>query len=183
MPYRNVLLLVLFLTAVPVHATVIVPAELREVVNGSDLIAYGRVAATTVEWSDDRKRIDTIVSLQVGTYLKGNAGSTLVFKVPGGQIGRFRNVMVGAPQFAVGEEAVIFLTARGDGHPFVFGLNQGVFRVRLDGQSRRIVIPPALLAVRSEPETVVRGTARPLALETFGAHVQTILAETARSVR
>jgi hypothetical protein len=161
-------------------ATVIAPAEFREIVNGADIIAYGRVSDTTVEMSDDRKLVDTLVTMQVGTYLKGGPGETLVFKVPGGQVGRFRNVMVGAPQFVAGEEAVVFLNVRGSGLPIVFGLNQGVFRVRLDDQTkRRVVTPPALMARGEAPEAIVRGSVerRPVPLETFGAQVQTVLAE------
>ena len=164
------------------NATVLVPAEFREIVNGADIIAYGRVVETTVESSDDRKEVDTLVTLRVGTYLKGGPGDTIVFKVPGGQVGRYRNVTVGAPRFVVGEEAVVFLNVRNGGTPFVFGLNQGVFRVRLDTRSnRRLVVPPVMAAAGSEPETVVRGAAarRPVALETFGVQVQTVLGEAA----
>jgi hypothetical protein len=179
--FHRVCVLVL-MCAMPVvlRATVIVPAEFREIVNGADIIAYGRVVETSVESSDDRKRVDTLVTLHVGTYLKGGPGDTIVFRVPGGQIGRFRNVMVGAPQFAVGEETVVFLNVREGDHPFVFGLNQGVFRVRIDDQTkRRVVTPPVLAARSSTPEIVVRGAAdrRPLPLETFGAQVQTVVAE------
>jgi hypothetical protein len=184
---RAVVLLVIYLIPVALGATVIVPAEFREIVNGADIIAYGRVSDTTVEMSDDRKVVDTLVTMQVGTYLKGGPGETLMFKVPGGQVGRFRNVMVGAPQFAAGEEAVVFLNVRGSGLPIVFGLNQGVFRVRLDDQTkRRVVTPPALMARGEASEVIVRGSAerRPLPLETFGAQVQTVLTEAgARGVR
>jgi hypothetical protein len=178
--YRAVPLLLVCLVPAVLRATVIVPAEFREIVIGSDIIAYGRVMETTVEMSDDRKRVDTLVTLQVGTYLKGGPGDTLVFRVPGGQIGRFRNVMVGAPEFVAGEEAVVFLNVRGSDHPFVFGLNQGVFRVRLDDRTkRRVVTPPALMARGETPEIVVRGSPSraPVPLETFGAQVQTVLAE------
>jgi hypothetical protein len=180
MLYRAVLVLMVCAMPAALRATVIVPAEFREIVTGSDIIAYGRVVDTTVEWSDDRKRVDTLVTLQVGTYLKGGPGETLVFRVPGGQVGRYRNVMVGAPQFVAGEEAVVFLNVRGSDHPFVFGLNQGVFRVRLDDRTkRRVVTPPALMARGDAPEVVVRGSPSraPVPLETFGAQVQTVLTE------
>lgn len=176
---RRVLLLLACLLPAALHATVIVPAEFREIVSGSDIIAYGRVVDTAVEQSGDRHRVTTLITLQVGTYLKGGPGETLIFQVPGGQVGRYRNVMVGAPRFAIGEETIVFLTSRGGGHPVVFGLNQGVFRVRVDGETRRrLVTPPALL---SPPDgaAVVRGSPdrRPLPLETFGLQVQTVLAE------
>ncbi|HEU4893519.1 MAG TPA: hypothetical protein VFT47_18315 [Vicinamibacterales bacterium] len=185
MRLRVLVFSVICLLPVALRATVLLPAEFREVVNGSDIIAYGRVIETRVEWSDDRKNVDTLVTFQVGTYLKGGPGDTLVFKVPGGTIGRFRNVLVGAPQFSSGDEAVLFLNSRGREFPSVFGLNQGVFRVSIDGDTRRRMVRPPLLARGDTPEVVVRGAAsrRSLPLETFGAQVQTVLREDARGVR
>jgi hypothetical protein len=185
MGLRALVFSVICLLPVALRATVLLPAEFREVVNGSDIIAYGRVIETRVEWSVDRKNVDTLVTFQVGTYLKGGPGETLVFKVPGGTIGRFRNVLVGAPQFVSGDEAVLFLNSRGREFPSVFGLNQGVFRVSIDGATRRRMVTPPLLARGETPEVVVRGAAsrRSLPLETFGAQVQTVLRETARGVR
>ncbi len=99
----------------PVHATVLLPAEFREIVGQSQIIAYGRVIDAVPELSDDRKRIDTVVTFEVGTYLKGGRGDTITFRVPGGQVGRYRSVTVGAPMFESGDEAVLFLTRRPDG--------------------------------------------------------------------
>ena len=184
---RAVLVVMLCVVPAALRATVLAPAEFREIVTGADVIAYGRVTETSVRWSDDRKRVETLVTLHVGTYLKGGPGDTIVFRVPGGQIGAYRNVMVGAPHFATGEEAVLFLKVKEGGLPFVFGLNQGVFRVQLDDRTkRRLVVPPALMARAESVELVVRGsiTRRAVALEAFGAQVQTVLAEAAgRGVR
>lgn len=188
MPTHILLLAICAALAAPatVRATVLVPAEFREVVTGADIIAYGRVVETMVESSADRKRLETLVTLRVGTYLKGEAGETLVFTVPGGQIGRYRHVLVGAPQFAPGEEAIVFLNRRGEGRPVVFGLNQGVFRVRLDRDTkRRLVVPAVVIGQGDRPEPVVRGAParRPVAIETFGAQVQAVLAEAAERGR
>lgn len=185
---RALLVVMLCSATAALRATVIVPADFREIVNGSDIICYGRVIETTVQMADDRKRVDTLVTMQVGTYLKGGPGETIVFTVAGGQVGRFRNITVGAPHFAVGEEAIVFLNTRDGDRPFVYGFNQGVFRVRLDDRtSRRVVTPPALMLRGGAPEVLVRGSAerRPLPIETFGARVQAVLAETAsaRSAR
>jgi hypothetical protein len=184
MRYRSVLALIVCILPVAARATVLVPAEFREIVNGSDIIAYGRVTETTARWSDDRKHVDTLITMQVGTYLKGQRGEALVFKVPGGTIGRYMNITVGAPQFTAGEEAVVFLNARGDELPIVFGLNQGVFRVTLDTETKRRIVIAPVMARGGAPEAVVRGAAsrKPMPLETFGAEVYTVLAAT-RSVR
>src|SRR5689334_121197 len=104
-------LLILVCLAENARATVLLPAEFREVVAGSEIIVYGRVTDVRPEWSDDRSRIDTIVSVEAGTYLKGGPGDVVTFRVPGGQIGRYKNVMIGAPEFRQGEEVVLFLSA------------------------------------------------------------------------
>jgi hypothetical protein len=169
-------------------ATVLVPADFGEIVGGSEIIAYARVTDVRAEWTDGRRWIDTVVTAEVVTYLKGNAGETLTFKVPGGTLGRYRSVMVGAPVFARGDEAVLFLKTRSDELPDVFGLNQGVFRVRIDSRTgQRIVVPPPLMAPSpgAEPQPIKRGAIdrKPLPFEAFGARVREAMASTPKSRR
>ncbi len=171
-------IIVLLLCARALHATVLLPAEFREIVAGSQVIVYGRVTEVRSEWSDDRRRIDTIVTVEAGSYLKGGPGETVTFRVPGGQIGRYRNVVIGAPSFAPGEEAVLFLSAPGPSVAHVFGLSQGVFRVRVDPRTgRRLVVPPVLMARGDAPETIVRGdrSRQQLSLDAFAATVRTAM--------
>lgn len=163
-------------------ATVLVPAEFREVVAGSHLIVVGRVVDVRAEWADGRRRIDSYVTVEVASTIKGHAAGTVTFLVPGGQIGRYRSVTIGAPVFAPGDEAVLFLDSTDSTIPYVFGLNQGVYRVRRDAPSGdRIVVPPALLARGAAPEVVRRGSPerRPLLLDAFTAQVRAVLDEIA----
>lgn len=156
-------------------ATVLVPAEFREIVNGSQVIVHGRVVDVRSDWTGDRFRIETIVTLEASAYLKGGPGEHVTFRVPGGTIGRYRSLMVGAPEFRAGDEVVIFLTADGPAVPQVFGLSQGVFRVRREIRSgRRLVVPPALMASSDSPQAVLRGAAgrRPVPLDRFGQQVR-----------
>ena len=155
-------------------ATVLVPAEFREIVAGSEVILYGRVVDVRPEWTSGRRRIDSVVTVDVGTYLKGGADGRVTFRTPGGQIGRYRSVTVGAPEFRSGEEAILFLTTRAGAMPRVFGLNQGVFRVQADRTGRRMVLPAALTAVTEAPAIARRGAVarRPLALDAFAAQVR-----------
>jgi hypothetical protein len=172
----------LFVAIAPaLRATVLLPAEFREIVDGSQLIAYGRVSDAVPELSDDRKRIDTVVTFDVATYLKGDAGATVTFRVPGGQIGRYRSITVGAPVFQNGDEAVLFLRRSDGGVPHVFGLNQGVFRVQREARSERRFVMPPLISRGDAPEAVVRGARlrAPMPLEAFGAQVRTVLSELA----
>jgi hypothetical protein len=181
---RRLILVVLFmLCARELRATVLVPAEFGEIVAGSQIIVYGRVTSVRAEWSDDRRRIDTIVTMMAGSYLKGGPGSTVTVRVPGGQIGRYRNVMIGAPQLQPGEEAVLFLNASGPSIAHIFGLSQGLYRVKVDGRTgQRTVIPPVLVANGDAAQSVVRGDAkrRQLSLDEFATTVRQAMSGGAR---
>ncbi len=62
--------------------------------------------------------------------------------------------------------------------PYVFGLNQGVFRVNVDQRGVRKVVSPLLLASGTDPEVVRRGAVnrQPLALDAFGEQIRTAMA-------
>ena len=170
-------------------ATVLVPAEFNDIVGGSAIIAHARIVDVKAQWADGRRWIDSVVTADVLTYLKGeSAQQTISFKVPGGRLGRYRSVVVGAPDFVRGEEAVLFLKTRGDELPDVFGLNQGVFRIRIDSVTgQRVVVPPVMKAVQpgADPQPVVRGAVdrKPLTFESFGARVREALASKAASLK
>ncbi|CAN5690050.1 hypothetical protein BH18ACI5_BH18ACI5_05250 [soil metagenome] len=171
------LILLLFCLAIPIGATVILPAQFREIVAGSAIIVHGRVIDVRSEWVDNRTHIDTVVTVQPSTFYRGTPTPTVTFRTPGGQVGRYKSVTVGAPEFQPGDEAVLFLRGSAPAMPGVFGLNQGVFRVRIDARGQRQVILPVLLARGDGPEPVVRGARerRPLPLEQFGAQVRAAL--------
>jgi hypothetical protein len=172
-------------------ATVLVPAEFNEIVGGSAIIAYARIVEVRPQWADGRRSIDSVVTAEVVSYLKGGPEQTITFKVPGGRLGRYRSVVVGAPVFARGDEAVLFLTsnrADGDNLPDIFGLNQGVFRVRVDVRTgQRMVVPPPVQAAAPavEAQPVTRGSIdrRPLPFAAFGARVREAMATTRKGQR
>src|SRR5450432_385908 len=113
----------------PARATVLIPADLGELSRDALAIARGRVAAIDAQWTEDRGTIETIVTLEVESYLKGSLGARLRFRVPGGELGRFRSIVVGAPEFAVDQRVVVFLGAQGPSVPHLLGMSQGVFRM------------------------------------------------------
>jgi len=164
----------------PARATVLIPADLAELSRDARAIARGRVAAVDSQWTEDRGTIETIVTLAVETYLKGALGPTLRFRVPGGELGRFRSIVVGAPAFAVDQRVVVFLGARGPSVPYVLGLSQGVFRVvrALDNSGWFVTPPPILPAVAGivAAGPVVRGdpSRRALPLADFELRVRAL---------
>lgn len=155
---RPLLLLSLLLLASEARGTVLIPADLGELSRDALAIARGRVVALEAQWTEDHGTIETIVTLEVESYLKGDLGATLRFRVPGGEFGRFRSVVVGAPAFAVDQRVVVFLGARGPSVPHVLGLSQGVFRVsRAADNSGWLVTSPVLASNSGGAVRVVRG--------------------------
>ena len=159
--------------AVPISAMVVVPAEFSEMVTLSELVVHGRVVDIRPQLVGDRRTIETVITVAVLDALKGQPGETVYFRVPGGQIGRYRRFMVGAPEFVSGEEVVLFLKGRPPAVPFPFGLSQGVYRVVRDAGGRSLVTPPT---VSEAAGRVVRGdrTRRPVELSVFANNVRTI---------
>src|SRR5258707_4188292 len=155
---RPLVVFLLFLVwGLPARATMLIPADLGELSRDALAIARGRVVALDAQWTEDRGTIETIVTLEVESYLKGSLGSTLRFRVPGGELGRFRSIVVGAPEFAVDQRVVVFLGARGPSVPHVLGLNQGVFHLsRAADNSGWLVTSPVLMPATTTVR-VVRG--------------------------
>ena len=164
------------------HATVFAPANVAQLVLASRAIVHGWVVQLRPQLADDRRRVDTLVTLRVSTYLKGDLGPVVTFQVPGGELGRYRTVVLGAPRFQMGDEVVLLLSARGPSIPYVLGLSQGVFRVVADQiTGERRVRPTPLIGEAAEWKAIVRGDpahAAPLLTE-FARQVQRIV-ETAR---
>ncbi len=174
------LLLVALLLAAPaaVRATVLIPIEFRELVSVSSTIVHGRIVDVRAQWIDGRRSIETFLTIEAQEYFKGGPGDTVIVRVPGGQLGRYKTIFVGAPEFHPGDEVVLFLRSYG-GRVSIVGLSQGAFRVTSDRIGTRLVTSPVLMGKSSgETETVVRGdlTRRPLAVGAFGDLVRKIVA-------
>src|SRR5262245_1444293 len=101
--FMAVMLMLTSVAAARPRATVVVAADLGELARDARAIPRGRVVAVEGRWTDDRRTIETLVTLEVDGYLKGSLGATLQFRVPGGELGRYRRIVVGAPEFSVGQ--------------------------------------------------------------------------------
>ena len=163
-------------------ATVYVAADLRELTAESRAVALGRVVALEARWLEDRRGIETFVTLEVETYAKGDLGRAVTLRVPGGQMGPYRSLMLGAPTFREGEDVVVFLTAAGPSIPHLVGLAQGVFRVRADAATGARMVTPEIVRMpgmeAAQSARVVRGdgSRRPAQLEAFLAEVRALAA-------
>lgn len=170
--------------SVALHATVIVPIEFRELVTTAPVIVHGQVVDVRSRWVDGRRSLETFVTIAAAEYLKGNLGEHLTIRVPGGQMGRYRTVFVGAPEFAAGDEVVLFLKRAGQSNPYIIGLSQGAFRVVPDARTgRRMVTTPVVMGKGGDrPEPIVRGdvTRKPLPIDAFRDAVRQVMAKEQR---
>lgn len=167
-------LTVAFSAAAPAMATVLVPADMTELAREASVIVYGRVVDVRPQWADNRRRIETIVTLAVGEALKGQPGRHVSVRVPGGEMGRYRSVMVGAPTFRVGEDVVLFLGGAAPAMPHLLGLGQGVYRVSLDAGTGRTLVTPSVIPTASSPTRITRGdpNRRPVTVAEFARQVR-----------
>ena len=113
-----------------------------EVVNASAIVVYARVAEVRGQWTENRQSIESLVTVDVLTPIKGNPGEHVTFSVAGGQAGHYINLLPGAPTFVPGDLVVVFLTARGPRVPIATGFTQGVYRVTRDGSSGAMLVAP-----------------------------------------
>jgi hypothetical protein len=175
------LIAIALLLAVPaaVRATVLIPIEFRELVTVASTIVRGRVVDARAQWVDGRRAIDTVLTVEADEYFKGGPAATIFVRVPGGEMGRYRTIFVGAPEFRRGDEVVLFLRgdlARG---AVIVGLSQGAFRIAPDRAGRRVVTTPVLMGKPiDQREAVVRGDVarKALPVEAFGDMVRRVVA-------
>jgi hypothetical protein len=172
---RRSLLAVFFISLVTLRAdaTTVVPLSFEQLVGESQSVVYGRVTDVRPQWTDDRRFIESVVTVEVLRGIKGGAAQSIAFTVPGGQVGRYLNVIPGAPSFVAGDLAVFFLTARGARLPVTTGLTQGIYRVQRDASSgEMLVVPPAIEGIGR----IVRGDVRrkPVPLAVFEGTVRTV---------
>lgn len=162
-------------------ATVLVPADLDELAREATAIVHGRVVSVQGVWTAGRRSIETVVTLEVSTALKGQPGREVSLRVPGGELGRYRSVMVGAPVFREGQEVIVFIAGAAPALPHLLGLGQGVYRVRRDLRSGvALVMPPPATADAVRAGRVQRGDpARQLVtLDEFSRQVQSAIGST-----
>ena len=165
--------------AVPVGAVTVLPIGFSELVHQSAVVVYARVTEVRGQWTDDRHGIDSLVTVEVMTALKGPGADTLTFSMPGGQVGRYINLIPGAPAFARGDLVVLFLTATGARLPTPTGFTQGVYRVTADARAGTLVVVPPIVGAADTGTRILRGDPqrRPLPLPAFEAAVRAVREE------
>lgn len=158
-------------------ATTYLPATFNQIVAEATTIVYGRVASVRSDWSHDRRTIDSVVTVQVASVLKGADVATVPVRVPGGRVGDRIMVIPGAPAFREGDLVVLFLKGAGPAIPIPVGFSQGVFRVTADPRSGEAMVLPAPVNAASMHGSVTRGARLrgPVPLDAFASEVRVLV--------
>ncbi|HKP12065.1 MAG TPA: matrixin family metalloprotease, partial [Blastocatellia bacterium] len=112
------------------RATTAVMLKDGDLVASSRVILIGDVQSVKAQWDADHQTINTYVKVNVTRLLKGQLqNSTVVFKQLGGRIGDEATVIFGAPEYAAGQQVLLFLDTRQDGTLRVAHLFQGKYDI------------------------------------------------------
>ena len=151
---------------------VVVPMTFEQLVSEAAAVLYARVADVRGQWTADRQGIDSIVTLEALQYLKGDLGTNVAIRMPGGTAGSVIHVLPGAPTFRSGDFVVVFLKASGAAYPTTLGLGQGVFRVGRDARTGTMLVTPPPLK-ESTAGRLIRGASerRALSLPAFASAI------------
>jgi len=158
-------------------ATTLVPTDFKEVVSSSTLIVRGHVTDTRGVITP-LGGIETVVTVAVDSFIKGQADAFISLRLPGGQVGNSRMVTIGAPTLKIGQQAVLFLKAGPDNALRPVGLTMGVYPVLPEALSGRpVVLPPVVAGQTSSTRQPVRGDVRrkPMPVQEFESLVKLVM--------
>ena len=117
----------------------------------------GRIADVRAVSTPDHG-VESVATIAVDAVLKGQAGAFVYVRVPGGEQGRTRVVMVGAPTLRVDTSAVFFLArSSADNAWRPVGLISGVVTIVHDTAMGRPMVHAPVLSTRDRAGRVVRG--------------------------
>lgn len=136
----------LLLTPVPAEATISRAFTFDEKVEGAAAIFVGTCIRQESRWDEGRRWILTYSTFSIDKLLKGTTPlRELTVVTPGGQVGELRQDTIGVPDFAAGDERVLFIRNTDVG-PTVLYFDQGAYIVERQA-GERIVRPVASEAV------------------------------------
>jgi hypothetical protein len=124
-----------------VQSTTMLRLNTEGLTNKAREIVQGRVVKKHCEWSQNKTRINTTITIKVVRSIKGNlAKEEVAIRQPGGVIGDVGLKVSGFPDFQEGEEVLVFLQEGEEGFRKVVGLTQGKFRIITDKETGRKIL-------------------------------------------
>jgi hypothetical protein len=111
------------------QATQVPALSVEALIDQSEIIAHGRVTSSWPAWDSGHKYIWTHYRIEVIDPIRGNPGASVVVSEPGGSLDGVSMSISGAPGYAVGEEAIVFLYRTPIGYLRATGYGQGKYAV------------------------------------------------------
>lgn len=136
------LLFALF-TLIPAGAsgTTFVLMDERTLLESSDAVIVGSVTAIESAFPESDGPVYTYIHVQPERVIKGPLGrEPLVLREPGGTVGERHEWIYGAPEFWVGERALLFLSRNPDGSLQTNGLSMGKYTLSVDANGRTTAV-------------------------------------------
>jgi len=126
----------------PAGATTLLKMSMNDLILQSTSIVRAKITGSRT--AAVGKDIYTYYQLQVSDTLKKGAILPVEFAVPGGVYGNIRQIGIGSPVFAQGQEYVLFLWTSRSGMTQVIGLTQGMFNLTQDPSGATVLNRPAI---------------------------------------
>jgi hypothetical protein len=119
----------------------VIKVELKDLAKAADTIIVAQVSEVKSGWNSAHTVISTQVQLKVGTAVVGSAGAgDITLTLPGGKTGELEQAVSDTPEFAVGEQVLLFLQHDATGKLLVVGGYQGKMVV-MDGRVEELNAP------------------------------------------
>lgn len=113
----------------------------EDLVQRADVIIIGKVTAMNPEWSRDRSRILTRVTIAVDQHIKGEASeNSVTVTIPGGEVDGIGEVYSHFARFKLDEQVVVFAAADRQGQLQVVGGDEGKATVRREQVTGRQLV-------------------------------------------
>ena len=136
------------------RATSVIPPTFTELVNQADYIVRAVVKSVNSEYAGpEQKMIITKVELDVREVIAGTPPKPLVLTMLGGKVGPKTITLTGAPQFAVGDEDILFVQGNGQQAFPLVAIMHGRYPIRREaGTGREFISRSNHVPLRSTAE-------------------------------
>src|SRR5580765_7158063 len=110
------------------------PVAIEDLARRAEAVVHGKVSSLECR-RDATGHVFTRVELDVTASWKGAATNRFVVTLAGGILGSRKVVVVGQPEFQVGEEVIVFASRNERGESLLLELGQGKFAVKREPAS------------------------------------------------
>ncbi len=119
------------------QASVVQRFDQEALEEGASRVVEGQVSSIHTQWNSSHTGLETIVSIAVERTTKGEPSESVQIVQPGGNLDGMWHVIVGMPEYEVGQRARFFLREAAAGRYRVYGWKQGVWPAVVSARSVR----------------------------------------------